>query len=434
MKSIKLILIITIISISLSCNKEKQPGEKPVSELHLPDMNVIFEGFDTLDNTKQYQAFANKLYKNNRDLKSSEMYTYAAWIYGQAKMADSSAIMINLAIDNGMSNPKILSKFELEDLIKSSSSWNTLKPRLDSIQDQLKSPNNFGIQLESMDEFWSYFKRAKVDTAKFKPIFKEFIFNGPRELRDYYVIRYNNLESMKKQIIEETPEYYTYLETQFSQDSVLALKKQITKWMQNFKGIYPEAVFPKVYIVPGLLNSGGTASELGMFVGGDMYGKSDTMPKEGMTDWEKEVIAEIQKMPRLIIHELMHFQQNYGDEQNAENVLGGIFNEGVCDFMVELCTGIELKNGNTEFLESKKNLKMVCDDFIKDRYTKDFSKWLYNGEIEDRPFDLGYTFGYLVSKSFYENHDDKKQAVYELLNTDDFTNIYKHSDFAHLLN
>ena len=184
-------------------------------------------------------------------------------------------------------------------------------------------------------------------------IFKEFVFRGPRELRDYYTIRYNNLNAMTEQIIKNTPEYYTYLKTQFKEDSIFALKSRITGWMTNFKSIYEDAVFPKVYVVPGLLNSGGTASEMGMFVGGDMYGKSKNMPMEEMTDWQKGAISNTSDLPKLIIHELMHFQQNYGDEDNAQNVLGSIFMEGVCDFMVELCTGSELKDEKITFLLSR---------------------------------------------------------------------------------
>ena len=53
--------------------------------------------------------------------------------------------------------------------------------------------------------------------------------------------------------------------------------------------------------------------------------------------------------------------------------------------------------------------------------------------FEDRPFDLGYTFGYIISKSYYENHSNKKQVIYDFLNTDDYTKIYQHSDYAFLL-
>jgi hypothetical protein len=57
----------------------------------------------------------------------------------------------------------------------------------------------------------------------------------------------------------------------------------------------------------------------------------------------------------------------------------------------------------------------------------------WNRSIEDRPHDLGYTLGYLITKSYFENQEDKQVAVYELLNTDDFTKILKGSDYAYLL-
>jgi len=39
----------------------------------------------------------------------------------------------------------------------------------------------------------------------------------------------------------------------------------------------------------------------------------------------------------------------------------------------------------------------------------------------------------LITKSYYEQHPDKKQAVYDLLNADDLTEIVKNSSYAYLL-
>ena len=76
----------------------------------------------------------------------------------------------------------------------------------------------------------------------------------------------------------------------------------------------------------------------------------------------------------------------------------------------------------------------ILSDLKTDLFTTDFSRWLYNGDIEDRPYDLGYTMGYLITKSYYTHQDDKQKAVNELLNTDDFKKIIKGSEFAYLLN
>ena len=173
---------------------------------------------------------------------------------------------------------------------------------------------------------------------------------------------------------------------------------------------------------------------MGMFVGGDMYGRSDSMATAGLTNWQKEAIMKVSDLPGLTIHELMHFQQNYQDIENNETVLAQVISEGVCDFLVELCSGKELQNSNLMYLSDVENEQRIMNDLKNDLFSDDNSKWLYNGGgINDRPHDLGYTVGYLISKSYYELALNKQKAVFELLNTNDFLSILKASDYAFLL-
>ncbi|HMB61726.1 MAG TPA: DUF2268 domain-containing putative Zn-dependent protease [Eudoraea sp.] len=403
--------------------------------LRLPDVNMLFENYEQLDSTKAYSDFAEKLVEANRDLQASELYVEAAALYHQAGDDEEVITLLHKAIDRGLANPKILAKFQgLEDPL-TSRDGKRLKKRLDSINKKLRQVSHFGLEMESMHQFWGYFERAKKDTANAKAIFKEFIFEGPRELRDFYVVRYNSLDNMYGQMINAAPNYYSYLREQFNPDSLNALKSKTTQWMRNFKKYYPQAVFPKVFVVPGILNSGGTATEMGMFVGGDMYGRSESMPTDGLTDWQKGAIMKFSDLPGLTIHELMHFQQSYKDTLNANTVLAGIIGEGVCDFLVELSSGETLDNSNLRYLQNPENRERILNDLRKELFIEDNSNWLYNGgAIEDRPHDLGYTMGYLISKSYYENHENKQKAVNELLNTDNFIKILKGSKFGYLLN
>ena len=405
-----------------------------VDNRYLPDVNALYKGFDALEQTKGYQEFANRLFRENRDLQFSEIYAHAAWMYGKANLPDSSVQMLHLAIDRGMANPNILTKFDLSKNIEALDGGKELRMRLDSIQKKLKEVENFEMETTAMQRFWDYFELAKKDMANAKLYFKEFILEGPAELRDYYAVRYNNTDLMTNQMIKTSPKYYTYLKQKFNSDSIKSLKAETSRWMKRFKEIYPPAMFPNVYIVPGILNSGGTSTEMGLFVGGDMYGKSETAPVGELSDWQKGALMNFKDLPGLAIHELMHFQQNYRDSINAGNVLHKIVEEGVCDFLVELSSGKQMENGNLDYLENPENEKMILKDLRKDMYTKDLSKWMYNGgDITDRPHDLGYTMGYLIAKSYYKNQKDKKQAVFELLNTDDMVEIVKKSDYGHVL-
>ncbi len=430
-KSFPLKVLLCILTLFTYSCKEK---EIAVADLYLPDLNKLFEGYEKLDSTKAYAHFADKLIDANRDLQSSEIFIEAASLLHQAGDDDRVAQLVNTAIDNGMANPKILSKFQNLSLDKDSKDVKRLYRRLDSIQRKLQKVSHFSMEMESMNQFWDYFERAKADTANARAILKEFVFEGPMELRDFYAVRYNNVDNMYGQMINGSPNYYSYLKKQFNPDSLTALKSKTTRWMQNFKRMYPQAVFPKVYVVPGILNSGGTATEIGMFVGGDMYGRSDNMPTDGLNDWQKGAIMKFSDLPKLTIHELMHFQQNYGDTKNSEKVIGGVIGEGVCDFLVELCSGEILDNENLKYLEDPENNAKILADLKSDLLTNDFSRWLYNGDIEDRPYDLGYTIGYLITKSYYENQQNKQAAITELLNTNDFARIIKGSAYSQLLN
>ena len=428
------IFIILLTPFLNSCEAGNETDKEAINKLYLPDLNLLYEDYEQLDSTGAYNTFAYKLVNANRDLKSSELYVEAASLYAQAGQSDSVAILLHKAIDNGMANPKIISKLHGIKNNMDMPLWRDLQMRLDSIQLQLQDVSNYSMEMGSMTLFWDYFEQAAKDTANAKHIFKEFIFKGPRELRDFYVVRYINLNNMYGQMINASPDYFHYLKNQFNQDSINALKSKTAGWMRNFKNIYPKAVFPKVYVVPGILNSGGTATEMGMFVGGDMYGRSDSMPTAGLTNWQKEAIMKVSDLPGLTIHELMHFQQNYQDTENNETVLAQVISEGVCDFLVELCSGKELQNSNLTYLSDIENEQRIMNDLKNDLFSDDNSKWLYNGGgINDRPHDLGYTVGYLISKSYYQLAVNKQKAVFELLNTNDFLSILKASDYAFLL-
>ncbi len=431
----RIITLLLLAALLIQCKGEKDnDGSVDVSRLYLPDLNELDSDFASIDSTKRYSELAQKLHRLNKDLRASQLYVDAAWFFDKAAEPDSVAKMLHLAIDRGMSNPKILQKLSLGDPLPETEIWNNLHKRLDSVQTELENVEHFSVEMASINQFWDYFNRARKDSTRAKEIFKEYIFKGPKEIRDFYVARYTNPSNMYGQMINGTPDYYEYLQDYLKQDSLIKLNELTTKWMRNFKLIYPQAVFPKVYIVPGILNTGGTATEMGMFVGGDMYGRSDQMPTEGLTDWQKGAIMNFSDLPSLILHELMHFQQGYRDVENEETVLMGVIGEGVCDFLVELSSGKQLSNSNLDYLEEPENREFIMEELRTELFSKDNSKWLYNGgSIEDRPHDLGYTVGYLITKSYYNLHEDKDKAVFELLNTDDVVSILKGSEYAFLL-
>ena len=121
--------------------------------------------------------------------------------------------------------------------VPESEQWQSLQKRLDSIQLELKNVSHFSIEMEAMNDFWAYFDRALKDTANAQDIFKEYIFKGPLEVRDFYFARYETPASMYGQMINGTPAYYEYLKDYLKADSLTMLNQKITGWMRNFQNI-----------------------------------------------------------------------------------------------------------------------------------------------------------------------------------------------------
>jgi len=430
---VSLAIMVCLGLLLVACGDTKKEAERTVEALYLPDLDNLFQDYEQMERRKDFDSFARKIVRANRDLQSSELYIEAASLYYQAGLQDSALIFIHKAIDHGMSNPVILKKFKGLDE-RTGPLFNQLAIRLDSLGRELKDISHFELVAASMTAFWPFFDKALSDKPNATRYLKEYILNGPPEIRDYFAIRYYNPENMYGQMINGSPKYYAYLKKHFDSENLQGLKKKTVASLEHFSQLYPRAVYPKVYIVPGLLNSGGTASEMGLFIGADMYGKSAEMPQNELTEWQREAIMESEAIPSLILHEFMHFQQNYGDDTEKELVFYKIIEEGVCDFLVELSKGVPLENEQLLYLSEPVKMAQILKELQEEFFSEDLSKWMYNGgAIEDRPSDLGYALGYLIAKSFYENSQDKGKAISELLTTNDMRFIYLNSDFAFLL-
>lgn len=87
-----------------------------------------------------------------------------------------------------------------------------------------------------------------------------------------------------------------------------------------------------------------------------------------------------------------------------------------------------------EYLDNQENMDFILSEFSRDMYFGDLSMWMYNGGgIQDRPSDIGYALNFIICKSYYEQSDDKRQAIWELFNTDDFESILKNTDYGYLV-
>jgi uncharacterized protein YjaZ len=201
--------------------------------------------------------------------------------------------------------------------------------------------------------------------------------------------------------------------------SVLQQQATLEQKIHRFKKLYPDFREGDIYFCVGINNSGGTIQDKTVYIG-------------------TEVVASNKKnwaVP-IVLHEFTHTQQwvqrNILSLQSSDSLaneymrshtelLGKCIEEGMADFVSELVNGKRLAktnpNGHTAF--GLKNEAAIWNAFKQEMFLPfdDKMGWLYRErEINGKKMsDLGYFVGHQICKSYYNNSDNKKQALKEML-------------------
>lgn len=118
----------------------------------------------------------------------------------------------------------------------------------------------------------------------------------------------------------------------------------------------------------------------------------------------------------LTAHELVHTQQNLNNSGNT-NLLGLCLKEGSADFIAELLLKKKVEAPYIEY--GLKNQCKIWNKFKVEMNSYDYQNWLSNtATIKDKPADLGYFIGYIITKNYYKNSLNKKKAIKDILTLD----------------
>lgn len=307
-------------------------------------------------------------------------------------------------------------------------------------------PNKAKFVSTDIDNFWRAFDLAAKETEKAKKITvfqTEYLDKGSIGLQDFLRLRIKSAKDLVE-AVELLPRYYASVRPGTLR--VAEMEKKMRKSLREFKQIYPNAVFPDVYFVIGIANTGGTASKNGLLIGTELYGATANTPRDEfpvlfktfLPDIKDEnelnrlvskaldtALKSIEKLPFIVAHESCHFNQNYPKQTT---LLEKSIQEGACDFIAELTAGDVINPSLKSY--GDQNEAKLWRDFQTEMNGNDLSKWMYNSfKIKDRPGDLGYYMGYKISKEYYRNAKDKKSAVSDILNIKDFTAFFEKSHY-----
>ena len=284
------------------------------------------------------------------------------------------------------------------------------------------NPDNAQIVTSDIDLFWKAYDMAKPENNL--NVFRdEYLRKGSIGLEEFRRLRIGSSCGLVD-AIESHPKYYAALRTPSLK--IQTYKDKIYASFRKLKEIYPDAVFPNVYFLVGKMNSAGTLSDKGLLIGIDMFGKNEGAPLDELGSWHKAVVSSTDRLPFIVAHELIHYQQNY---PNGElTLLGRVVNEGSADFIGELIAGGNINPHLHEYGNPVE--KELWLEFKKEMNGKNVSNWLYQGDnAKDKPADIGYYIGYKIAESYYKNAADKKQAIRDILEIKDFNVFLKTSGY-----
>ena len=212
-------------------------------------------------------------------------------------------------------------------------------------------------------------------------------------------------------------------------------KSMVMKAFNTFHTLYPEAVFTNVVFVIGALNTGGVVLPDGQIViAAEMFGKTDDTKIDFFNSWLQSVLHKPDYLPVVIIHELVHLQQQQYAEKNnlpvgGRTLLDRALLEGSADFITHLVLDKFLTKQLLAFGNSKE--EQLWQEFQQKMDRSDYGNWLYNGRsAKDQPADLGYYIGYKIAEYYYKNTENKKQAIKNIIQMKNGQSFLKASGYA----
>ena len=262
--------------------------------------------------------------------------------------------------------------------------------------------DNFWVAYDSIQKTNDY--SGKLDLIK-----RLYTDKATKGLKAFMNARDYN-DSVYIKVIEKYPKFWNSVRS-----NTLTIKtktKELEAGVVRLKQLYPELKDAEMYFTIGGLNAGGTVSGNMVLVGAELAtGIGSTDVSEFKDEWLRGMFANqsLDNIVSLNIHEYIHTQQT--GYQNR--VLNQGIKEGSCDLIAELVMNESpqrkyISYGMAHEAEIKARFK-------KEMFTGNLANWFYNGRQKGEGADLGYYVGYVISKMYYQNIQDKKQAIKDII-------------------
>lgn len=282
------------------------------------------------------------------------------------------------------------------------------------------------IVTEDLDRFWvAWDAAAKADdeSGRAAAFFEHYYLPASPGLRDFIQRRVYSVFHLLDRI-DDAPEYYASLREHTPKAAEAAAPVRAA--FEKLEALYPEAVFPDVYIMMGRMTSAGTIGPSGLLIGADMFGGYPEAPLHEVSDWHRSVLRPMEDLPYIIAHELVHYQQP--ELESDLTLLQRVFQEGSADFVAELIAGRHINHHVHEWAAGRE--REIWKRFAAAMHGRDLAGFLYGNPPDGWPADVGYYVGYRIAQAYYEQAEDKRAALADILEMRDVDALLDRSGYA----
>lgn len=267
-----------------------------------------------------------------------------------------------------------------------------------------------------IDNFWIAYDslQTTTDTAKQIHFLKTLYFDKATDGLQEFIAATNLTPKKQLNTILRYPKFWTSVRPNTLK--VHDTKSDIEKSLNRLKILYPDLKqLPSVYFTIGDFTSGGRPTLDKVLIGTEIASADSTVDASELGAGLRAIFKINEGPMQLVTHETGHtLQMNFSKNDDSDNLLAYCIGEGACDLIAELLLEREFKSPYMEY--GKTHEAEIWTLFQKEMYGQDRKNWLYNGSTPlNGVVDLGYFVGYAICKSYYDNAQDKAQAIKDII-------------------
>ena len=285
------------------------------------------------------------------------------------------------------------------------------------------TPAEAAIVTTDVASFWTAFD--KITSSSDTMPLRGYIDNGSVGLKDFTDLRWKSSKTLTQTVWALRTYYASVRSTTLA---AAQMEPQIRAAFSIADTLIDDAIFPDVYFAVGWMATGGTTSNHGLLIGVELFSKAPDSPTDALSPWQKSVVRANDVLPAIVAHELIHYQQKYGGNNN---LLGQSIREGSADFIGKLLSGRTINEGIESY--GLAHEAELWAQFQTEMNGTNLSNWLYNGGSvtanSTRPADLGYFIGSRIAEAYYNKAADKHQAIQDILRIRDFKQFLSMSGY-----